>query len=187
MPEPSKLQAGTSATWTQSVSSDRSSTAGYAAEYRLIGPSDSIDIPAAQAVLVGTTVTVTLTPTITAAYPPGKYSWWLYAVKSGEKWPIRSGYIEITPDPTSEGYDTRSHARICLDAIEALLQDKALSGDMSSLSIQTGQGSRSITALTYEELLSARSRYQREVANEEAAEALANGESSGKTIRVRFT
>lgn len=81
-------------------------------------------------------------------------------------------------------YDGRSHARRMLDSINALLEGRATSGDLDTIRIAHGQ-----RAVEYDlaNLLKLRQQYAAAVSAEDAAAALARGESPGRLIQVRFT
>jgi hypothetical protein len=77
--------------------------------------------------------------------------------------------------------DPRIHAEIMVDKIESLLAGKADS-DVASYSI----AGRSLTKLSFEELLAARDRYRREVVQHTNKELVKRGKKNGSTIQVRF-
>lgn len=96
---------------------------------------------------------------------------------------IFSGTITILPNITgaAAAFDSRSTARKMLDAIETITLADFAKGHVT-LSI----GDRSITFRTWDEMMRARSRLQREVAAEDAAEAIRLGLEPNKPIRTRF-
>jgi hypothetical protein len=94
-----------------------------------------------------------------------------------------TGTLQVLPDLTVQGdnFDNRSHARKCLDAIEAVMLGKA-SKDVLSSSI----AGVSISRLTPEQLITWRNYYAAEVKTEEQNLAAQNGQSTGNNILVRF-
>lgn len=125
----------------------------------------------------------TITSADSVAFIPGYYHWQLEAVQnsSGNRIVIERGEFNALPDLDQNGSDPRSHAEIMLSKIESLLQGKADS-DVSSYSI----AGRSLSKLSFEELIAARNDYRREVKREKNAALIQQGKSTGATIQVRF-
>ena len=125
----------------------------------------------------------TITSADSVAFVPGYYHWQLEAVQnsSGNRIVIERGEFNALPDLDQNGSDPRSHAEIMLSKIESLLQGKADS-DVSSYSI----AGRSLSKLSFEELIAARNDYRREVKREKNAALIQQGKSTGATIQVRF-
>ena len=96
---------------------------------------------------------------------------------------VWTGNLEVKPDLSTAGdnYDTRTHAKICLDAINAVLQGKA-TRDV----LQTTIAGQSIGRMSWPELLAAKSYYQDQVDGEQAKIDAANGKGSSRNILVRF-
>jgi hypothetical protein len=88
------------------------------------------------------------------------------------------GTMEVLPDLTiqDQNFDGRSHARIMLDAIEAVLENRATKAVLS-----TSIAGQSITRYTPEQLLNLRAVYREEVRREEYQ----LGAESGNAV-VRF-
>ncbi len=117
----------------------------------------------------------------TATWVPGSYKGVARVVNGSVSHTIWKGSIEVLPNPLDTDYDPRSHARKCLDAINAVLEGKA-SKDVLSTTI-AGQ---SIQRLTWTELLQAKSFYQGLVDGETNAENLENGQGSSSNVLIRF-
>jgi hypothetical protein len=126
---------------------------------------------------------VSLAPATTATWIPGDYIGVGRAIKSSQKVTVWKGALTVEPELNSQtdNFDTRSHARKCLDAIEAVLEGKA-TRDVLNTTI-AGQ---SIGRLTPDQLISFRAYYRAEVQAEEIAAAIANGEATGKDVLIRF-
>lgn len=75
----------------------------------------------------------------------------------------------------------KSHARITLDAIEATIQGTATQSQ-SEMSVN----GRTIKYFSPEQLMTLRSTYKREVANEEASDRIRSGLGNKNRILVRF-
>lgn len=91
--------------------------------------------------------------------------------------------VEVWQDMSQVGpdYDPRSHARKCLDAIEAVMEGRA-SKDI----INTTIAGQSVGRMTPEQLAFWRNYYRAEVSAEDAAIDAANGKATGKNILMRF-
>ena len=74
-----------------------------------------------------------------------------------------------------------SHAKIVLDAIEAVIENRATM-DQSSMSI----AGRSLSRLSIDELLTFRARYRAEYLKEVKQLRIKNKRGSGNTIKVNF-
>ena len=79
-----------------------------------------------------------------------------------------------------KNHDARSHAEKTLEAIEAVIEDRATT-DQSSMSLN----GRSLSLMSVDELLTFRARYVSEVQQERIAERVASGLGSGQRILVR--
>ena len=118
-----------------------------------------------------------------ATYVAGFYHWQLEATEtaSGNRVVIERGTFTAVEDLDVNGADPRSHAEIMITKIESLLQGKG-DADVSSYSIQ----GRSLTKLSYQELIQARDYFRKEYAKERQIERAKAGETTGSTILVRF-
>jgi hypothetical protein len=126
----------------------------------------------------------TVSSATSAAYKVGKYRWQLEATQtsSGNRIVIDRGMFEILPDLDVGCDDPRSHAEIMVGKIESLLNGKA-DADVANYSI----AGRSLTKLSFDELLKARDYYKSEYHKEVIADRINKGQETGTTIRVRFT
>lgn len=125
----------------------------------------------------------TVSSATSANYRVGKYRWQLEAVQtaSGNRIVIDRGMFEILTDLDTGCDDPRSHAEIMVQKIESLLNGKA-DADVANYSI----AGRSLTKLSFDELLKARDYYKAEYQREVIAERIRKGEQTGATIKVRF-
>ena len=85
------------------------------------------------------------------------------------------------PDLDNAGTDLRSHAALMVSKIESILVGKADS-DVSSYSI----AGRSLSKMSFQELIEARDYYRAEYQKEKSAEDAKNGRKGVSTIQVRF-
>ena len=118
-----------------------------------------------------------------SAYVAGFYHWQLEVTEtaSGNRVVIERGTFTAVEDLDKNGADPRTHAEIMITKIESLLQGKG-DADVSSYSIQ----GRSLTKLSYQELIQARDYFRKEYAKERQKERALAGENTGATILVRF-
>lgn len=132
----------------------------------------------------GSRYDVQASPGTTADWGAGYYTWARWVEKSGARQTLdESGQLLVKADPsaTVQGHDARSHARITLDAIQAVIEGRA-SKDQEEYTI----GSRSLKRTPLADLIKLHSRYQTMVQAEDAQERLRNGLSTGGKFQVRL-
>lgn len=183
--EPKDIVVGDFLQWKRSDLTDYKTSDGYTAEYvaRITGGgSTEIKLPQA----AGSTddyYLFTVSSVTSAAFLPGFYHWQLEITQtsSGNRIVVDAGDFDAIPDMDSNQADPRIHAEIMVDKIQSLLQGKADS-DVSNYSI----AGRSLTKLSFTELLEARDYYRREVVKHNNDELIKKGKKNGSTIQVRF-
>jgi len=118
-----------------------------------------------------------------AAFVAGKYHWQLEITQtsSGNRIVVDSGDFEAIPDMDDNQADPRIHAEIMVDKIQTILEGKADS-DVANYSI----GGRSISKMTFDELMNARDRFKAEVVQHNNRELVKRGKTNGATVKVRF-
>lgn len=118
-----------------------------------------------------------------AAFTPGLYHWQLEIVRDSDsnRIVVDRGLFTALVDLDVNQSDPRTHAEIMIDKIESLLNGKA-DADVSSYSI----AGRSLTKLSFNELVEARDYYKREHQRELISERIRRGKSTGATVKVRF-
>ena len=100
-------------------------------------------------------------PATTAAWEPGAYTWARWVEKSGARQTLNeSGQLVIKSDPanTAQGHDGRTHAKKVLDAIEAVIENRATL-DQENYTI----AGRSLSRTPLKELQKLRADYKAEV------------------------
>ena len=119
----------------------------------------------------------------TTSYSIGDYIWEAYITKTSDsnRIMVDSGRTEITENLANTNADLRSHAKIVLDAIEAVIENRATM-DQSSMSI----AGRSLSRMSIDELLTFKDRYKAEYLKEIKLARIKNKQGSGNTIKVRF-
>lgn len=178
--EPTSVTAGDTITWLIALP-DYPATDGWALNYALRGAAGNIDITATAS---GADYLVEITAANSAAWPFGNYQWTKYVEKGAgaslERVTLGTNTIIINRNwaAVTGSIDTRSHARKCLEAIEAVLEGRASRSD-AEYEIDTGSGRRRLKSLTVEELLKFHSHYQQFVRQEDEQARLNAGLSSG--------
>jgi len=129
--------------------------------------------------------TIAVTAAATAGWAAGLYNYAIYAGKTSwsEKYQVYTGQVELKADISaqSSGYDGRSHSKKVLDAIEAVIENRA-SQDQQSYTI----AGRSITKLSVDELLKFREYYKSLYNQELKKEKAANSDGTGQMVKARF-
>lgn len=121
----------------------------------------------------------------TAQWNAASYSVVGRAVYSdGSKFTFYTGSMRVLPDLSqqADNFDTRTHSKKCLDAIELVMEGKA-TRDVLNTTI-AGQ---SVSRLSPEQLVFWRNYYKSEVAAEQALIDAQNGKAQGNLIRFTFT
>lgn len=181
--EPSEVVVGDFLQWKRSDLVGDYPASTYSAEYvaRITGGGSS-EIKIAG---VGSSdeYLFTVSSATSAAFEAGYYHWQLEVTQTstGNRLVVDSGDFKATPDLDNDQADPRIHAEIMITKIETILEGKADS-DVSNYSI----AGRSISKMTFDELLAARDLYRRELVAHERKELLKRGKSNSSTIKVRF-
>jgi hypothetical protein len=117
---------------------------------------------------------------VTANWAPGPYWWQLRASDGSDVVLVSEGQSKVLVDisAVAVGFDGRSHSQRVLQAIEAVIENRA-SIDQESYSINN----RSLSRTPVSDLLKLRDRYRAEVSSAAAAKA---GRGLGRIHRVRF-
>lgn len=184
--EPKEIVVGDFIQWKRSdIAVDYPTSSGFTAEYvaRISGGgSTEVKIPQA----AGSTdeyYLFTADSATTSTFLAGRYHWQLEITQTstGNRVVVDIGDFDAIPDMDNNQADPRIHAEIMVDKIQTILEGKADS-DVSSYSI----AGRSLTKLSFNELVEARDYYRREITKHNNDELLKRGKSNGSTIKVRF-
>ena len=177
--EPLTVTAGDLVTWTKSF--DEYPTAdGWVLSYALTNSAGKISITGTTS---GSLHLISVAAATTASWSAGSYLMQGYATKGSERYIVFSGNIIVAPNLAAQTtYDGRSHARKCLDAIEAVLESRA------GKEVQTWSGlEQSFSLIPNSELIKLRDRYLVEYQAEQAASNIARGLGNKRNVFVRFT
>lgn len=182
--EPTQVVVGDFIQWKKSNIVQDYPTATHSAEYvaRITGGGSS------EIKVAGTEATgyylFTADSTASSDFAVGRYHWQLEITEtsSGNRLVIERGEFEAIADLDVNQSDPRIHAEIMLAKIETILEGKADS-DVGSYSI----AGRSLTKMTFDELMIARDRYKGEVLKHQRELLVKRGKQSANTVRVRFS
>ena len=156
----------------------------YALEYRFTedstGNTNAFTIAATEA---ESTYLVEIASAVTASLTAGDYQWAAFIIRSSDnqRVVIDQGRTEILPNLQNTTADLRSHAKKVLDAIEAVLENRA-SQDQMSYSI----AGRSLSRMSIDDLMTFRNRYRAEYLREIKLARIKNKQDSVNKIKVRF-
>ena len=181
--QPETIVIGDYLLWKRSDLVDDYPVASHSMEYvaRITG-GGSTEIKVAATTGTGTYV-FEVTSATSATYTAGFYHWQLEATEtsSGNRVVLERGTFTAVEDLDINGADPRSHAEIMIAKIESILQGKA-DADVSSYSIN----GRSLTKMSFQDLIDARNFYRQEHQKELQKERADAGENTGSTVLVRF-
>lgn len=148
---------------------------GYSAKLCLRGPSE-IDI---DYLPEGSGFKVVLTGTDTEDYTPGEYDYALIVYTLTSRATLERGKINIFQDISAVTgvYDTRSHAKKVLDAIESVLE-----GIANTDAQQMMLNGRQLTRFSHSDLLKFRAKYKEEYRQEQIKSGVIK--SGGSFVRT---
>ena len=177
--EPSSVVAGDTLTWRKTLAEYPATT--YTLKYRLINAAGKIDITAAAD---GTDHLVTVASTTSASYAAGDYAWTAWVEKTGERYTVGSGTMEVKANIAAlTTLDGRSEAAKILDQLMAAYTAyTASNGVVAEYQI----GDRRMKYRSAAEILEQIDRWKAVVAAEKRAERIAAGLGGGNKLRVRF-
>jgi hypothetical protein len=177
--EPLEIVAGDTAKWR--VSETDYPPATWTLTYSLVCADARISITATNN--GDNTHLVSVAATTTDDWTPGNYYYQAYMTSGAERFMLREGYVEIKPNfaTLSAGYDARSHVKKVLDAIEAVIENKATS-DQLSYSI----AGRSLQRMSWDQIMSAYDDYKRKWEREQAKLRGTRDLETGRKVKGRF-
>ena len=195
-PEPSEIIIGDSLLWrrrgVQAISEiidgiptyvDIKASEGWALKFVAVGKLGVVSITASADDEDADDFKFYVTAAVTAAYVAGDYLWQLVATKTTTRYTIAEGRVTLTDNIAGRSalYDNRSHAKKVLDAVEAVMENRATQDQMSYQI-----GGRSLSRTPLPDLLKLRATYKTEYEGELATANIAAGLSSGRKIYTQF-
>jgi hypothetical protein len=181
--EPLEIVVGDFLQWKRSDLVQDYPLASYSAQYvaRITGGGNTeVILPATE---TDGTYLFTVSSATSADFVPGFYHWQLEVIQTSttNRIVVDRGEFTAIVDLDINGSDPRSHAQIMIGKIESILQGKADS-DVGSYSI----AGRSLTKMSFAELMDARDLYKAEFNREVIKDRVRRGKSTGATVKVRF-
>ena len=176
--EPSEFTAGDTVKWTVSFGAFPADD-GWTLSYRFRGP----EVQDVTATADGAAHAVVISTIDSKKFQPGDYAWSAFASKGSERFLARAGRMTvlINLETVDETFDPRSHVEKVLEAIKAMIEGKA-TRDQSSYSIE----GRSLSRLSWDELLTVKSHYETLLKQEINAERIQQGLQTNNIVRTRF-
>lgn len=179
--EPTELRAGLTWQWTREDLVDYPAST-WTLKYWLKktgATGANLSIPA---VADGDYFDVTVAASTTATYTAGEYTWVAVVTAGSEAFEVDHGRLTILPRyDAASNLDDRSHARVVLEAIEAVIEGRA-SKDQEEYTI----GNRSLKRTPMKDLREMHTYYANKVAAEEAEDRLDAGEVGGRRLLARL-
>ena len=179
MNAPKEITAGFTYEWEETFSQYPASTYGLTATFILNTYGNTRYT--VTAVANGDGFSFTIPATVSADFTAGNYKLYLFVTLGAAKYLVGNQDVVIKANPLTATGDTRSHIQKVLDAIEAVLENRATQ-EYQSMSIN----GYSITQMSPEELLKLRSYYKNELRKANNLDRINNGGSPSNTIKVKF-
>ncbi len=176
--EPSSFYKGDNVSWTKTLADYPASI--WTLTYYLRGAS-SLDINCTDD---GDDHIATISDSQSAGLEVGDHWWQLIATKTGERKTIANGQLSVLQSlsDVSGAHDGRSHVKITLDNLNAMIENRATL-DQQSYSI----AGRSLSRMTPDEILKWRDTYAAKYKKEKDDIDIANGKKVKKSkVQVRF-
>jgi len=182
--EPDVIIAGDLLQWKRTDLGVDYPPASYTLKYsaRLAGTGTTeIEITASAS---GSDFLVSVPSATSAVYVTGTYYWQAYITRNSDSARIlvATGQWTVVSNRDTDASDPRSHAKIMLDKIESVLENRA-DADVQNYSI----AGRSITKMTPDELINWRAYYRSEYESELDLQRRDRGLTPHNSITVRFT
>lgn len=161
--EPTRFIAGDTVKWTKSLT-DYPAGEGWSLTYTFINTGGKFTIAASAD---GDAFLVNIAPATSGGLAAGDYDWRAQVSKAGEVFTIATGRTTVQPSFGAATLDGRTTARKMLDAVEAVLENRA-SSDVAEYQIN----GRQLKYISIPDLLKLRDRLRFDVQREEAVQGL---------------
>lgn len=181
--EPLKVIAGDRLIWQRSFD-DYPASGGWTLSYYLVHKTNAKITINAVAGDDGDSHKVDVDIATSGAWPAGIYNWQSFVSDGVSRYQVGEGELEVLTNFASGSvttFDDRAHCEKVLEAIEAVIENRA-SQDQMAYTIE----GRSLSRTPIADLLVFRGRYKAEVSRLRKADRIKAGLDSGSTIRVRF-
>lgn len=179
--EPTSIRSGDTTSWNKYLA-DYPASSGWSLTYTLILQSDASKRLAVTAATSGDEFAVTFSAAQTAGLTPGTSHLFGHVTKAAERYQVHLSTVDVLPNLAAVVVgDSRSHVKHTLDAIRAVIENRA-SADQLSVSIN----GRSLSRTPIPDLLALYDRYKAEYQGELDAEQIARTGINPRRIGVRF-
>jgi hypothetical protein len=173
--EPLQLRAGDTWQWNRQDLADNYPAPTWTLKYAFKNATQHFEVTAAAD---GAFFAATVAMATTAGYTAGKYSWVAWVETATERHEVDRGWLTVLPVYTgTTTLDDRTHARKTLEAIEAVIENRATL-DQQKYTI----GSRSLDRMPIKDLLEFRDYYRGQVFSQDANERIRNGYGAGRLV-----
>jgi hypothetical protein len=175
--EPKQLRAGETWQWRREDLTGDYPASSWTLKYSLKNATDHAELTASAD---GAAFSVLVSASTTKSIKPGTYRVVGYVEDAGaaKRFPVFEGYIAVGASYANSGVlDERTHARKVLDAIEAVLENRA-SKDQEEYQI----GHRSLKRTPINDLIALRQMYRGEVYAEELKDKAARGKGGSQLV-----
>ena len=177
--EPASVVAGDTITWKITLQDYPAGT--YTLKYRLLNSAGKIDITATAS---GTDHLVSVSSTTSASWTAGKYDFTAWVEKTGERYTVGSGRIEVKANmAVANTFDARSDARKIYESLMTAYQSAATSRAFVQEYEIAGRRMRFNNKADW---ISEINFWKSQVAAEDRAAAIADGAGAGARVLVRF-
>jgi hypothetical protein len=182
--EPDVLIAGDRWLWKRTDLASEYPVASYTLKYSLrIHGTTTVEIEIT-ATGSGTEYLVAVASATTAAYTVGTYEWQAYITRDSdsERLTVGRGTSEVRPNRDAATTDPRSHAKIVLDAVRAVMEGTATK-ELASFSVE----GLALQRRSVEELVSLERKYAHRYQSELRLERVRNRGRSGLSVLARMS
>lgn len=179
--EPQEVTAGNTVKWNRDDLSNYPANDGWVLTYKFLNAAGKIEITASAN---GVNHSVSVPAATTANWAAGLYTWKAFATKAAtsERYEVDEGVMRVEANFAAlSTLDSRSHNKKVLDAINAVIENRA-SLDQESYSIL----GRSLKRTPMADLLKLKDKYQALYNAEQNAENVRNGGAGKNRIKVQF-
>lgn len=179
MTVPAYFVAGDTVTWLVPAQGDKTSTT-HTLSFALRG----VQALTVAGVAEGNGWRVTLSAAQTGTLPAGEYAWQQSIAAGSDRFTVDQGRVKVQPNIAAQtvGFDGRTQAELDLAAVQAEIRTRVQGGASLNYTI----GSRSLAKEPISALMALESKLKADVAREKAAQRVAQGLGSPRSIFVRF-
>lgn len=176
--EPDTIIAGDTIKWKKSFS-DYKVSEGWELSYKIGGVADKTLDFGTEITASGDDFLISIPESTSTSWGNGEYWYRGQVSKGGEKFTVSDGTFKVTN--VSKFYEAIAHTKKVLDAIDAVIEDRATK-DQESYTIK----GRSLSRTPLADLLTLKSTYTTKYNQLKKAEKLNKGQKGSRIIQTRF-